>query len=149
MKKWIAWGLCALWMGIIFSMSAQSAAISDTQSEQVAGLTQRLLSLLSFGRFSISPELLNVLIRKVAHFGEYAILSLLYRRALQLSGAKHATRAAIALSVAYAVTDEMHQGFIDGRSPQATDVMIDAFGACAGAWFHQLTESMIRKRKHV
>lgn len=149
MKKQIAWGLCILWMGLIFSMSAQTAAVSDVQSEQVAGLTQWLLSLLSFGRFSISPELLNVLIRKIAHFGEYAVLAFLFRRALRLSGVRHAALFAIALSAAYATTDEMHQGFVDGRSPQAFDVAIDTLGACAGAWFHQLTESMIRKRKHI
>lgn len=147
MKKWIAWALCALWMGVIYSMSAQTAAVSDVQSEQVAGLTQWLLSLLSFGRFSVSPELLNVLIRKIAHFGEYAILSLLYRRALRLSGAKHATLTAIALSAAYAVTDELHQGFVDGRSPGAIDVAIDTLGACAGAAFHWFIEILIKRRK--
>lgn len=147
MKKAAAWALCALWMGVIFSMSAQTAVVSDTQSEQVAGLTQWLLSLLSFGRFSIPPEFLHVLIRKVAHFGEYAILSLLYRRALQLSGAKRATLTAIVLSALYAATDELHQGFVDGRSPQMTDVAIDTFGACAGAWFHQICETLFERRK--
>lgn len=149
MKKTVAWALCALWMGVIFSMSAQTAAVSDVQSEQVAGLTQWLLSLLSFGSFSMSPELLNVLIRKIAHFGEYAVLSLLYRRALCLSGTKHATLAAIVLSACYAVTDELHQGFVDGRSPQMLDVAIDTLGACAGAAFHQVCETLIRRRKHV
>ena len=147
MKKTAAWGLCALWMGVIFSMSAQTAAVSDVQSEQVAGLTQWLLSFLSFGRFSMSPEFLNVLIRKIAHFGEYAVLSLLYRRALRLSGVKHATLIAIIFSACYAITDELHQGFVDGRSPQMTDVFIDTLGACAGAWFHQLTESLINRHK--
>ena len=138
MKKAVAWALCALWMGVIFSMSAQPAVVSDTQSGQIVGLTQWLLSLLNFDYFSIPPEFLHVLIRKLAHFGEYAVLSLLYRRALQLSGAKRATLAAIALSALYAATDELHQGFVDGRSPQLTDVALDTFGACAGAWFHQM-----------
>ena len=149
MKKTVAWALCALWMGVIFSMSAQTAAVSDVQSEQVAGLTQWLLSLLSFGRFSMSPEFLNVLIRKIAHFGEYAVLSLLYRRALCLSGTKHATLAAIVLSACYAVTDELHQGFVDGRSPQMLDVAIDTLGACAGAVFHWMIEAMTKRRKTV
>lgn len=146
MKKAAAWALCALWMGVIFSMSAQTAVVSDTQSEQVAGLTQWLLSLLSFSRFSIPPEFLHVLIRKVAHFGEYAILSLLYRRALCLSGAKRATLIAIVLSALYAATDELHQGFVDGRSPQMTDVAIDTFGACAGSWFHQFVSRYFPSR---
>ncbi len=146
MKKAAAWALCALWMGVIFSMSAQTAAVSDTQSEQVAGLTQWLLSLLSFGRFSIPPEFLHVLIRKLAHFGEYAILSLLYRRALCLSGARRATLTAIVLSACYAATDELHQGFVDGRSPQMTDIAIDTLGACAGAWFHQIAQKLLSSK---
>lgn len=147
MKKAAAWALCALWMGVIFSMSAQPAAVSDVQSEQVAGLTQWLLSLLSSGQSFVSLEFLNVLIRKVAHFGEYAVLSLLYRRALRLSGAKYATLAAIVLSACYAATDELHQGFVDGRSPQMFDVMIDTLGACSGAVFHQLLQRFLSREK--
>ncbi|MBR3794632.1 MAG: VanZ family protein [Clostridia bacterium] len=146
MKKAIAWGLCVLWMGLIFSMSAQTAAVSDIQSEQVAGLMQQILSLLSFGRFSIPPDSLNLVIRKIAHFAEYAVLGLLLRRALRLSGVKHAGLAAVALSAFYAVTDELHQGFVDGRSPRMLDVVIDTLGASAGAWFHSFAEHAGRTR---
>ena len=147
MKKAAAWALCVLWMGVIFSMSAQPAAVSDVQSEQVAGLMQRLIALLNLSSFSIPPETLHVLIRKIAHFGEYAVLSLLYRRALCLSGAKHATLTAVFLSACYAATDELHQGFVDGRSPQMLDVAIDTLGACAGAWFHQIMQVLVSRKK--
>lgn len=146
MKKGIAWALCALWMAVIFFMSAQTAAVSDAQSEQLSGAMQLLLSLLSFGRFSIDPAFLNVLIRKAAHFAEYAVLGLLYHRALTLSGVRRAAPAAVALSLLYAVTDELHQGLVDGRSPQTLDVMIDTLGACAGAAFCHFITVIHRRR---
>jgi VanZ family protein len=36
---------------------------------------------------------------------------------------------ALALAAAYAVTDELHQGFVPGRHPSVVDVVIDAIGA--------------------
>ncbi len=33
----------------------------------------------------------------------------------------------------YAATDELHQGFVDGRSPKVMDVIIDTIGGLAGA----------------
>jgi VanZ family protein len=39
---------------------------------------------------------------------------------------------AIALSVTYAVTDEIHQMFVPGRSADVADLVADAVGVCAG-----------------
>ena len=39
---------------------------------------------------------------------------------------------AVALSVAYAITDEVHQMFVPGRSAQLTDLFADAIGICVG-----------------
>jgi VanZ family protein len=39
---------------------------------------------------------------------------------------------AIALSVAYAASDEVHQMFVPGRSAQWTDLLADAIGICVG-----------------
>ena len=38
----------------------------------------------------------------------------------------------IALCAAFAGTDEYHQTFVDGRTGQVTDVLIDTAGACVG-----------------
>jgi VanZ family protein len=69
-------------------------------------------------------------LRKVAHFAEYALLAALLWRALRSrvdSGV--ALRAAFALAVGYAVSDEVHQSFVDGRISSPVDVLIDAAGA--------------------
>lgn len=77
---------------------------------------------------------LVLVVRKVAHFSEYALLTALWWRAFRTKLADPgALRAAVVVAVAYAVTDEIHQTFVDGRVGAAHDVLIDAAGACVAA----------------
>ncbi|MBQ4604930.1 MAG: VanZ family protein, partial [Clostridia bacterium] len=39
---------------------------------------------------------------------------------------------AVVISSVYAVTDEVHQLFVEGRACQITDIIIDSIGAAAG-----------------
>ena len=68
----------------------------------------------------------DYVLRKCAHMTEYAILAVLLVRATG------SYRAAFALAVAYAATDEFHQTFVRGRHGTAVDVGIDAVGALIG-----------------
>jgi VanZ family protein len=68
----------------------------------------------------------DTLLRKGAHMTEYAVLAVLLWRALRNE------LAALALAVAYAVTDELHQAFVRGRHGSPVDVVIDGIGAAAG-----------------
>jgi VanZ family protein len=56
----------------------------------------------------------DVGLRKLAHVTEYALLTLLWWRALHGLGLRSALPAAIAISLLYACTDEFHQTFVDG-----------------------------------
>jgi len=69
----------------------------------------------------------DTLLRKVAHVTEYAVLGLLLARALPELPA-----VAWSLGVAYAVTDEIHQTFVEGRHGAPLDVAIDAAGVLVG-----------------
>jgi VanZ family protein len=69
----------------------------------------------------------DLVLRKLAHAAEFAVLGALLLRAL----AGRAT-AAFALGVAYAVTDEIHQHFVAGRTGAPLDVAIDAAGVLIG-----------------
>ena len=60
---------------------------------------------------------------------EYGLLWLLWLRAL---GRDRAVPAA-AITIAYAISDELHQTQVDGRHGTVTDVLIDAAGVLA-AW---------------
>ena len=75
------------------------------------------------------------LLRKVAHFSEYALLCALWFRALRDAlPLDRAVAAGVGICVAYAVTDELHQTLVDGRIGTWHDVLIDAAGALAAAW---------------
>ena len=66
----------------------------------------------------------DTVLRKLAHMTEYGLLWLLWWRALGY------TRAALAVAVVvgYAISDEVHQSFVEGRHGAASDVAIDALG---------------------
>ena len=68
----------------------------------------------------------DLVLRKLAHMAEYAILGALLLRALERP------LAAFAAAVAYAATDEVHQHFVRGRHASALDVGIDAAGVALG-----------------
>jgi VanZ family protein len=68
----------------------------------------------------------DVLLRKLAHAAEFAILGALLVRALRRPGW------AVALGIAYAVSDELHQSFVPGRQGSALDVALDSVGVVVG-----------------
>ena len=147
MKKTYAWLLCAGWMGVIYLMSAMPGDVSGEQSGLIVDCLLGMIRFL-FGAeaaASISVDTAGFLVRKAAHMAEYAVLFLLYRRALALSGAHHPGLAALVMSAGYAMTDEWHQGFVAGRSPSPVDIGIDTLGA-AIAWGAHAIFDRIRHR---
>ena len=68
----------------------------------------------------------DLLLRKLAHAAEYAVVGLLLLRALGRAVA------AFWLGAAYAVTDEIHQAFVPGRVASPVDFAIDAAGLAIG-----------------
>ncbi len=75
-----------------------------------------------------------VVVRKIAHFSEYALLLAFWWRALATRmDSGRALLVAFAISVGYAATDEFHQTFVEGRYGTPRDVLIDSTGAAAAA----------------
>jgi VanZ family protein len=68
----------------------------------------------------------DTILRKGAHLTEYAVLGGLLYRALGRESL------ALALGIAYAATDELHQYFVRGRHASPVDVAIDAVGVAIG-----------------
>lgn len=73
----------------------------------------------------------DFLLKKSAHFIEYAILSTLIFRSLLNSkvSKKNAIVASIFISIIYAISDEIHQSFTPGREPRLRDIIIDGIGS--------------------
>ena len=85
--------------------------------------------------FSAQPNLgtdlgtIDLVGRKLVHMLEYGLLWFLWWRALD----RKRPVAAAAIAFAYAISDEFHQTFVDGRQGSPVDVLIDSAGI-AIAW---------------
>jgi VanZ family protein len=85
--------------------------------------------------------LAHAVIRKLAHFTEYFILSVMVFRAFIGPQRRWQLRWAIltvAIVAAYSATDEFHQWFVPGRNASPLDSLLDTFGAIVAQitlWF--------------
>ena len=77
-------------------------------------------------------EALHWLTRRLAHLSEYAILAALWLRAFVRGRSltpRSAGLLALAISVVWAILDEVHQSFVPSRSASLADVLVDTIGA--------------------
>ena len=123
-------------MAFIFAMSAMPAKESSHLSGNITSYVIRMLypeysGLTKEEQTGIYSRTEHV-IRKCAHFSEYAVLGVflaLFFRELSFS---FNSIAAFLTAALYASSDEWHQSFIDGRGPAFSDVLIDSAGVCFG-----------------
>lgn len=81
---------------------------------------------------SLSDSLLDSLLKYGAHFVEYAVLAVLWYRAIY-SRFSHPMIQPLAfiIVIAYALSDEFHQSFVPGRSATWQDVAVDVIGGAS------------------
>ena len=106
------WGPLAVWLGLIFFLSAQP----DFPHPETGWLE----SLMGIG----------------AHIFLFGVLAVLWARTLREQ--RRAIFLAFLLTMLYAFSDEFHQAFVPGRTPDPLDLVYDGIGAalalCAWAW---------------
>ncbi|MFI3177754.1 MAG: VanZ family protein [Eubacteriales bacterium] len=143
-RAYIRWIPTILMMAIIFAFSHAPANVSSETSMALTTTLQLYAQELWGGESvtSAALETMEWVVRKLAHVTEYALLSITIcyayggmRKAASV-GMLQVVGVAILLSGLYAVTDEVHQLFIDGRSGQVRDVVIDTVGATLGGIFY-------------
>lgn len=130
----ISWIAAFCWMAVIFYLSHQpGSASSDLSSGIVATLLNFIDQVAPSLEFDV--ESFHTFVRKNAHFIAYLLLSLLSLNAWRSSGLRGLKQLVLGfgMCVLFAVTDEIHQLFIEGRSGEARDVLIDSAGAALGA----------------
>ena len=142
--------LILFWMTIIFGFSSENGEQSQSLSDKI---TIRVIHLIDSDYDNLSGEkqkeffdTVSFIVRKTGHFGEYAILGLLVGALLSSFEKFRNLRRGKAIIIAiaagicllYAMTDEFHQGFVDGRSPKVMDVLIDTAGGFSGVVFFVL-----------
>jgi VanZ family protein len=116
-----------LWLVLI------SLASSDEFS---ASNTSRIIGPLVLWLFPNTPAetlaAIHFIVRKMAHFTEYAILGVLAARAFR--GSSHLTLrqhwflVALSLIAIYALLDEFHQSFVPSRTASLADSLLDMSG---------------------
>lgn len=109
-------------MAYIFYMSHQAGVASSNASSSVTNVFLQFLPLSANHAY-----MLETIIRKLAHILEYALLTWLLFLSIK-PYIKQSYCFAFIGSAIYAITDEIHQYFIPGRTALATDVMIDSIG---------------------
>lgn len=156
----LAWSIVVVWMAAIFMFSAQPADESNAQSGSVVELIAQAVypgyAELSVDEQAQLIERYQYAVRKCGHFTEYLILGVLCTVASRQSfflesGVSRrrygAALLAVAISALYAMSDEIHQLYVAGRSCRFTDVLIDTSGAIVGAAILTIViESWIRRR---
>ena len=85
----------------------------------------------------------DFIVRKLAHFSEYIGLCFLASNAIYQLSKRFIPLYSCALTSFYAISDEFHQLFVDGRSCEIRDWAIDTVGALVGA----LAFYIIKKKK--
>ena len=100
-RRFVLWLPVVLWAGLIFALSS----VPDLGT--------------GLGTW-------DLVLRKIAHFCEYAVLGGLLLRAVGRE------LVAVAAGALYAASDELHQHFVAGRHAAFRDVAIDTAGVLAG-----------------
>jgi VanZ family protein len=114
-------------MAVIVGVSTDAGSSAHTESWLLP-----LLRTLASWATPAQLDALHWLVRKIAHLSEYAILAALWLRALVRGRGltpRSAGLLALAISVAWAILDEVHQSFVPSRSASLADVLVDTAGA--------------------
>ena len=119
----------AVLIAIMIFIFIQSA-FPATVSRQESGLVVKLLE----NVFGWSPDNAAFIVRKTGHFLEYLVLGVVLCLTTRNFGKKRSVPFWIpwAVGTVFAVTDEIHQYFVPGRSCELRDVVIDGCGVAVG-----------------
>lgn len=127
-------------MVIIFSFSAQEADESEQVQYDVNDFINRILDKITANMSEENQiEIKNTIstyLRKIAHVTLYTALGFsLFGAALSAERPKKLLKkggAALLVGGIYAATDETHQLFVEGRSGEIRDVLLDSAGVLLG-----------------
>jgi len=135
MQKTLSLILFIFWLVLIFCLSHQPGKESAETSLFLVNIVLYFTNLVNL---TIDVEILSFLIRKTAHFFLYFILGILTLNVIiqyQIyQNHKKQITLAILFCIFYAITDEIHQIFVPGRSGEIIDVLIDSLGSISGIY---------------
>lgn len=131
--------LIILWMIIIFLLSNQKA--QDSKQLSNSFITKTIINIYEMKHGKITEEKkveikenYSFIVRKAAHFTIYLVLGLLVSLVLigKNLNIKQIIIYGVLICMAYAITDEIHQIFVSGRSGEIRDIIVDTCGSTVG-----------------
>lgn len=143
--------LVVFWMVLVFKLSGEISEVSGKRSGSV------IESIIMFFNKNISEtklqtliEYLQPLVRKIAHFLLYMLGGFLIYNLINFALKNFSRAKCLLISVLvgsfYAITDEIHQLFVPGRSGELRDVIIDSLGVILGIFIYYLLFNIFSKR---
>jgi VanZ family protein len=122
------YALAAIWFGVVLFLGTAYFAATNT-----APFILPLLKKLGPGASGAQLHATHIVLRKLTHVAEYALLALLWFWAIAARTARpaRATWIAFLVCLACALADEAHQAIIPARTGSLRDVVIDVSGAAA------------------
>lgn len=112
--------LTALWVAVIYILSAMSGEVSSAQSKSVWEVLH-----------TIWPDLTHVLLRKIAHGVEYMILGS-FALGMFFNTKSFNVAKPMLFTLLIALGDETLQLYVEGRASEVMDVWMDMGGAIIG-----------------
>lgn len=123
-----------VWMSLIFLASSTELSAANTSK-----VLRPVLLLFLPHASEKTIRIVHFLIRKAAHFTEYAVFALWAARAFLGSPRQalknHWLLAALLLIALYSLSDEFHQSFVPTRTASIYDSLIDTAGGFAALFF--------------
>ena len=150
-----------IWAIVIFMFSSRNGNESTSDSSRLGMEICRIFvdgfeNMASKEQFDLAKRI-DYPVRKAAHATEYAILGIFIFGSMyngkKSCGSTDGRKAGIikyafpawTAGTFYAVTDEIHQLFVPGRSGKALDVCIDSTGVFAGILFFLIVLMIVGK----
>ncbi|OQB14397.1 MAG: VanZ like family protein [Firmicutes bacterium ADurb.Bin193] len=148
----VLWTVTITIMTVIFLFSDQPAPQSDEISR---GITVRITEAIPYVQELPEDEKetvvknVNNTIRKAAHFMLYFLLGIVLILSIKYTflniTAYKLWIISLIVCIVYAISDEIHQIFVDGRGAQIQDIIIDSLGAMLGSALPLFLRTYIKK----
>ncbi len=138
--------LVILWMITIFWFSSQVGDDSSaTSGNTIRKIVKFFYTNITTENLELIVQTLQPFVRKLAHFTIYTIGGfLLYNLSIQLK-LKSKFINSLGFGILYAISDEIHQFFVPGRSCRIFDVFVDTCGLITGITFYIIIIKIINR----
>ncbi len=145
--------LIVIWMIVIFNFSNQGGTKSSGTSQKVTKVIVNIITDDKKEANINTMEKIEKVVRKGAHYTIYTIGGFLLMNYAYSTDKtkKHKIFGSLLFGAFYAVTDELHQFFVPGRSARLFDVGIDTLGVLTGIFIYMGIRTLFEKvcRKNV